>query len=153
MTRMIGLTLFVLATLACGSSTAPSPTIQGGWSGQIAGFPTNIIGGLCLAQSCAAMSFWVNQNNTVTCFVQGVGTPRGSGGFNGCNVDSPFSGPGSGDPIQNNSFQINPGFSTYKATGVFDTATSAHGTLNVPVGPNGQGTGGTQYNWTANKES
>ena len=143
-----------LTNLACsGSSTSPSASSPaGGWSGQITGFPTNLFGGQCTGQSCAQLSFWVNKNNTVTCFGQS-GTPRGSSGWDGCQPDSTPTIAPSGDSIQEGRFVVSPGSSTWTATGIFDSDSTAHGTVNIPIGPNGQGTGGTQYNWTATKVS
>ena len=106
-----------------------SRSVRWSWGGPVSGYPTDVIGGICIAQSCAKVSFTVNQNNTVTCFI------GGGFGLGGCTPDLPIS-EGRGDAIQGTQFQIstvNPPI--YGATGVFDSSTRAHGTITVPVGP------------------
>jgi hypothetical protein len=134
--------VLVLATLiaACSSSTTITPSSYVGlWGGQSHFSPPNVI---CGDGYCPAVSFTVNANLTVTCFVGG-GVTQGD-----CTPDLPGSA-GTGVSIQGNQFQITSGAPLYGVTGVFDSVTSAHGTLTVPIGPDGQGSNGTYYQWTA----
>lgn len=150
--------LLVVALSACsGNSSSPSGSGSSGsgssgsgssgtsyaglWSGPVnGGFPTNLLGGQCSGQSCARVQFTVNSNNTVGCFTGAAGV------IGGCSF-------GTGDPINGNSFTVSGLSVPYgPVSGVFDSSTTAHGTITAPWDANGRFVNaGVQYTWTASK--
>jgi hypothetical protein len=118
--------LHVSQSSASGSGTAPRPGI---WRGSSSANFTNVVCGGGINAQCNVVTFDVNVNNSVTCFVAFFGYGPGQ-----CDADDLLGHRGTGTPIQSNSFTVTGPITGFRATGQFDSATQMHGTITIPPG-------------------